>query len=167
MASACIEVKSTRDIVRQILRHRSFSFQEFSQRYARVVDPPVLRPARDQDQSNRQSSIPVTDVGVHLDWNSAQKRVWECALREYNKALERGMAKEVARVLLPEGLTPSHVYISGTIRSWLHYYELRSGNGTQLEHREVAIKVGELLSRELPAVFNRKPSSTLPAPLEE
>ena len=139
MASACLEIETTRDIARQILRHRSFSFQEFSQRYA---NPDAefdnmfqRRERREQDPNNRQNSITVADDGY--DWDRLQRRVeWMCA-REYRNAIKMGVAKEQARALLPEGLTKSRLYMNGTIRSWIHYIQLRSGHGTQKEHMQI------------------------------
>ena len=140
MASACLEIETTRDIARQILRHRSFSFQEFSQRYA---DPTkelefVTREARLQDEKNRQDSIEVDDKFFQIEWEQAQKRVLWAAEREYKWAIKNGIAKEQARAVLPEGLTMSRMYMNGTLRSWVHYIELRSGHGTQKEHMEIA-----------------------------
>ena len=152
MASACIEINTTRDIARQILRHRSFSFQEFSQRYANPVKELefVTREARMQDDKNRQSSIEVDDETFQLDWEREQKRViWMCK-QVYAAAIKKGIAKEVARAVLPEGLTTSRLYMNGTIRSWIHFIELRSGNGTQKECSEVAIACAEAISKIFP-----------------
>ena len=140
MVNACLEIETTRDIARQILRHRSFSFQEFSQRYA---DPTkelefVTREARLQDEKNRQDSIEVDDKFFQIEWEQAQKRVLWAAEREYKWAIKNGIAKEQARAVLPEGLTMSRMYMNGTLRSWVHYIELRSENGTQKEHMEIA-----------------------------
>ena len=140
MVSACLEIETTRDIARQILRHRSFSFQEFSQRYA---DPTkelefVTREARLQDEKNRQDSIEVDDKFFQIEWEQAQKRVLWAAEREYKWAIKNGIAKEQARAVLPEGLSMSRMYMNGTLRSWVHYIELRSANGTQKEHMEIA-----------------------------
>ncbi len=140
MVSACMEIETTRDIARQILRHRSFSFQEFSQRYA---DPTqdldfVIRDARLQDQQNRQNSIAVDDPALQAWWAAQQKFIIEIVKKSYAEAVERGIAKEQARAILPEGCTVSRLYINGTLRSWIHFIELRGGNGTQLEHQEVA-----------------------------
>lgn len=144
MVSVCMEIETTRDIARQMLRHRSFSFQEFSQRYA-VVDleagmPFETREARLQDATNRQNSIELVDDDGSLEttWTSLQGLVQKAAQEAYQWALDHGIAKEQARCVLPEGMTPSRLYMSGTLRSWIHYIELRSGNGTQKEHREVA-----------------------------
>ena len=156
MASACLEVNTTRDIARQLLRHRSFSFQEFSQRYADVRDIDddfVIREARLQDPSNRQNSIRTSDTELEVWWDAQQKFILEHVKRIYAEALERGIAKEQARAILPEGNTVSRLYVNGTIRSWIHYLELRSANGTQLEHmelaREVAIAVGQIYPKAL------------------
>lgn len=138
MSHAVIEITTTRDIARQILRHRSFSFQEFSQRYAEVDAEPVLREARLQDAKNRQNSTETDDDTLKIWWGAMQRRQAIEALNAYHEALDRGVAKEVARSVLPEGLTPSRLYMSGTIRSWIHYIQLRTGNGTQKEHREIA-----------------------------
>ena len=140
MVSACMEITTTRDIARQILRHRSFSFQEFSQRYA---DPTkdlefVTRSGRLQDPQNRQNSIEHDDHLLENEWYRAQQRVIYAARREYEWAIANGIAKEQARAVLPEGLIESRLYMNGTLRSWIHFIELRSANGTQLEHQEVA-----------------------------
>jgi thymidylate synthase (FAD) len=140
MASVCLEIETTRDIARQILRHRSFSFQEFSQRYANpdkeFGEMFQKRERREQDPRNRQNSIPVEDK--EFDWWRIQDRVqWMCE-REYRTAIKMGIAKEQARALLPEGLTKSRMYMNGTVRSWIHYIQLRSGHGTQKEHMDIA-----------------------------
>ncbi len=140
MVNVVMVVTTTRDIARQILRHRSFSFQEFSQRYA---DPTkdlgfVLREARLQDLKNRQNSISVDDMYLQQDWENRQKYLLEIVKEQYNWAIENGIAKEQARVVLPEGLTVSRMYMNGTLRSWIHYCELRMANGTQKEHQLVA-----------------------------
>lgn len=140
MASACVEITTTRDIARQILRHRSFSFQEFSQRYA---DPTkdlgfVTREARLQDTVNRQNSVETNDEYIKERWEEEQLKVIEQAKKAYSWAIENGIAKEQARAVLPEGLTESRMYINGTLRSWVHFIEVRSGNGTQKEHMEIA-----------------------------
>lgn len=152
MVNICMEIDTPRDIARQILRHRSFSFQEFSQRYANPLDSGLtwyLRPARMQDENNRQNSIPCDDEEIIKAWVASQKRVWNVAVTEYTKAINNGIAKEVARAVLPEGLTGSRMYMNGTLRSWLHYVALREGNGTQLEHQEIAIKCGEIIKELL------------------
>jgi len=140
MVSACLEIETTRDIARQILRHRSFSFQEFSQRYA---DPTkdlefVYREARLQDSSNRQNSIKTDNLAVKAWWEERQKRVIQEAKEAYEWAISHGIAKEQARAVLPEGLTVSRLYMNGTLRSWIHYIQLRSANGTQQEHIDIA-----------------------------
>ena len=152
MVSACIEITTTRDIARQILRHRSFSFQEFSQRYA---DPTkdlsfVLREARLQDSTNRQNSIATDDQLLQNEWERAQKRVIYAAQREYEWAIANGIAKEQARAVLPEGLIESRLYMNGTLRSWIHFIELRSANGTQKEHQEVAVACAKVISEIFP-----------------
>ena len=157
MVSACMEITTTRDIARQILRHRSFSFQEFSQRYA---DPTkdlefVLREARLQDTKNRQNSIEV--VADNPDarnlisgWERAQTRVKLAAIEAYNWAIEHGIAKEQARAVLPEGMISSRLYMNGTLRSWIHFIELRSANGTQKEHQEVAQACAQAIAAIFP-----------------
>jgi thymidylate synthase (FAD) len=149
-----MEITTTRDIARQILRHRSFSFQEFSQRYA---DPTkdlefVTRSGRLQDPQNRQNSIEHDDHFLENEWYRAQQRVIYAARREYEWAIKNGIAKEQARALLPEGLTQSRLYMSGTIRSWIHYIELRSANGTQLEHQLIAKKCAKELAKIIPMI---------------
>ena len=157
MASACIEIETTRDIARQILRHRSFSFQEFSQRYADIRDLNddfVLREARLQDTKNRQNSIPTDNVELIHMWDDKQQELIDHAKEVYTWAIENGIAKEQARAVLPEGNTVSRLYVNGTIRSWIHFIELRSANGTQKEHMEVARAVGEAISKIYPDVTN-------------
>tara|TARA_B100001063_G_C16705206_1_gene524808 strand:+ start:229 stop:846 length:618 start_codon:yes stop_codon:yes gene_type:complete len=155
MASACIEVTTTRDIARQFLRHRSFSFQEFSQRYASINDLNndfVLREARLQDDTNRQNSVEASDAALEAWWHAQQNFVIDHVKRIYNEALDRGIAKEQARAILPEGNTVSKLYVNGTIRSWIHYIELRSANGTQKEHMELAREIGRAISVIYPKV---------------
>lgn len=152
MAHAVLEIEAPRDIARQILRHRSSSFQEFSQRYAEVVEPPVLRDARLQDAKNRQASIEVDDDALQAWWAHSQQAVTDEAARVYQLALAKGIAKEVARVVLPEGLTPSKLYMAGSIRSWIHYVQLRTSAGTQLEHRLVAERCRQRLLKALPSL---------------
>tara|TARA_Y100001954_G_scaffold235877_1_gene294767 strand:- start:410 stop:1108 length:699 start_codon:yes stop_codon:yes gene_type:complete len=154
MVSACLEITTTRDIARQLLRHRSFSFQEFSQRYANPLEELefVTREARMQDDKNRQSSIEVSDRAFQIDWEREQRRViWMCK-KVYKAAIKKGIAKEVARAVLPEGLTQSRLYMNGTIRSWIHFIELRSANGTQKECSEVAIACAQAISNIFPMV---------------
>jgi len=151
MVSVCMEITTTRDIARQILRHRSFSFQEFSQRYA---DPTkdlefVTRSGRLQDPQNRQNSIEHDDHLLENEWYRAQQRVIYAARREYEWAIKNGIAKEQARAVLPEGLIQSRLYMNGTLRSWIHFIELRSANGTQLEHQTVALEC----ARAIAAIF--------------
>ena len=154
MVSACLEIETTRDIARQILRHRSFAFQEFSQRYA---DPTkdlafVLREARLQDTKNRQNSITTDDQQLHNDWGVMQQRIIDANQQAYEWAIDKGIAKEQARAVLSEGLTVSRLYMQGTLRSWLHYIELRSGPETQKEHREVAEACASALESIFPMV---------------
>jgi len=153
MASACLEIETTRDIARQLLRHRSFSFQEFSQRYADIRDigeDYLIRKARLQDPKNRQNSIVHDDVRLHDTWAVHQRAVWQRAMQAYEWAIENGIAKEQARSVLPEGMTPSRLYVNGTLRSWIHYIELRSENGTQREHMDLAIECGKVISKIFP-----------------
>lgn len=155
MASACIEINAPRDITRQILRHRSFSFQEFSQRYAEVDKLPFsgYREARMQDTKNRQNSIAVANNPLEAEWVERQETVAHTIETFYKWALKNGMAKECARVILPEGLTPSRVYMSGTIRSWMHYLQVRCRYGeTQKEHADIAHQILKLLQYHLPII---------------
>jgi len=154
MVSACLEITTTRDIARQILRHRSFSFQEFSQRYANPVEELhfVTREARMQDDKNRQNSIEVDDETFQLDWERDQKRaIWMCK-QVYQDAIKKGIAKEQARAVLPEGLTESRLYMNGSLRSWIHYVELRSGPETQKEHRDIAIACAKAIEPIFPMI---------------
>jgi thymidylate synthase (FAD) len=157
MASACLEITTTRDIARQMLRHRSFSFQEFSQRYA---DPTkdldfVIREARLQDEKNRQNSIETDNVELQRDWDRHQRRVLWMTKEVYEWAIHNGIAKEQARAVLPEGLTVSRLYMNGTIRSWIHYIELRSANGTQKEHIEVAKACAQAIANIFPTILQK------------
>jgi len=152
MVSACLEITTTRDIARQILRHRSFSFQEFSQRYA---DPTkdlnfVYRDARLQDPKNRQNSIETDNEMLKAKWENIQASVIQASRSAYEWAIEHGIAKEQARAVLPEGLIESKLYMNGTIRSWVHYIELRSENGTQLEHQEIALSCAKVIAKVFP-----------------
>ena len=152
MVSACLEITTTRDIARQILRHRSFSFQEFSQRYA---DPTkdldfVLREARLQDEKNRQNSIETNDIELQAWWDAKQKFLIDYVKQTYAEAIQKGMAKEQARSILPEGNTVSRLYMNGTLRSWIHFIDLRSGNGTQKEHMEVARECAQVIAEAFP-----------------
>ena len=158
MVSACLEIETTRDIARQILRHRSFSFQEFSQRYA---DPTkdldfVLREARLQDTKNRQNSIETSDELLQLLWKDRQLEVWNAAEKAYRWAVDNGIAKEVARSVLPEGLTLSRLYVNGTLRSWIHYIDVRSSVETQKEHREIAVECAKVIHKLFPPINNFK-----------
>ena len=152
MVSACLEIETTRDIARQMLRHRSFSFQEFSQRYANPVKDFefVTREARLQDPKNRQNSIETDNSDIVNEWNSKQNEVIEIATKAYNWAIESGIAKEQARSVLPEGNTVSRLYMNGTLRSWIHYIELRAANGTQKEHMEIANACAEVIHKIFP-----------------
>jgi thymidylate synthase (FAD) len=152
MVSACLEIETTRDIARQILRHRSFSFQEFSQRYAVAELGQELKEARLQDTKNRQNSIDTTEAVLVSTWKLKQQRVIETSNEVYQWALANGIAKEQARAVLPEGITTSRLYMQGTLRSWLHYIELRSGPETQKEHREVAQACAGALESIFPMV---------------
>ena len=156
MVSACLEIETTRDIARQILRHRSFSFQEFSQRYANPVKDLefVTREARLQDPNNRQNSIENDDKEISDTWIEKQENLIKNAKETYNWAIENGIAKEQARAVLPEGNTVSRMYMNGTLRSWIHYIELRSGNGTQQEHMDVAVACAEVITKIFPMSKN-------------
>jgi len=157
MASATLEIETTRDIARQMLRHRSFAFQEFSQRYANPEefgDQFVIREARLQDDKNRQNSIDVKDEELQLEWEREQRRVIWMAEQVYDWAIKKGIAKEQARCVLPEGNTKSRLYMQGTIRSWIHFIELRSSNGTQKEHIEVAKACAKAITSIFPLVKN-------------
>ena len=153
MVSACLEINTTRDIAHQIVRHRSFSFQEFSQRYA---DPAefgnqfVIREARLQDDKNRQNSIETDDVNLRQNWVRKQEAVIQAAKDAYRWAIDNGIAKEQARAVLPEGNTKTRLYMNGTLRSWIHYIELRGANGTQKEHMEIAHACAKVISNIFP-----------------
>ena len=152
MVSACMEITTTRDIARQMLRHRSFSFQEFSQRYANPTQELsfVTREARLQDTKNRQNSIETDDKLLQRRWEEKQRHVIEVAKDTYSWAIEHGIAKEQARVVLPEGLTVSRLYMNGTLRSWIHYIQVRSANGTQKEHMEIAKTCAHVIAEIFP-----------------
>jgi len=154
MASATLEIETTRDIAHQIVRHRSFSFQEFSQRYANPdqMGDQIFEffEARVQDEKNRQNSIAVEDFNLQTDWQHMQQRVAFNCKKEYDEAIKMGIAKELARKLLPEGLTKTRLYMNGTLRSWVHYIELRASNGTQKEHMDVARACAEAVSKIFP-----------------
>jgi thymidylate synthase (FAD) len=156
MVSLCLEIETTRDIARQILRHRSFSFQEFSQRYA---DPTqhlefVIREARLQDETNRQNSIKLSEESsaksLQQAWETKQQAMISLAKETYTWAIQQGIAKEQARAVLPEGLTMSRLYMNGTLRSWVHYLELRSGHGTQQEHMDIALACASVITKVFP-----------------
>ena len=155
MVNACVEINTTRDIGRQILRHRSFTFQEFSQRYADVTYFPEAEPreTRLQDTKNRQSSLDTNDLSLKQWWGDVQHQTYATAMGHYQEALIKGIAKEQARALLPEGLTPTRMYMSGTLRSWIHYINLRTGPETQKEHREVAQACEDVLKPVFPTVW--------------
>ena len=158
MVSICLEIETTRDIARQILRHRSFSFQEFSQRYAEVDfgtagDNWAVREARLQDTKNRQNSIDTNDLGLQETWKTQQSYVTYAAEKAYRWAIDNGIAKEQARAVLPEGLTVSRLYMNGTLRSWVHYIQLRSANGTQKEHMEVAQACAKAIEPIFPLIM--------------
>lgn len=154
MVNLCIEINTTRDIARQILRHRSFSFQEASQRYQTVdkFGEMVYRECRLQDEKNRQNSLPCEDEKLAAGWEAVQYLAFQRAKGEYEGAISAGIAKEVARALLPEGLTPSRMYVNGNLRSWIHYVQVRTDPTTQKEHRLIAEEVKQLMIREFPAI---------------
>ena len=155
MVNVCLEINTTRDIAHQIVRHRSFSFQEFSQRYANPQDMEeafTYREPRIQDTKNRQNSIEVQNTQLEMDWGRHQKKVLETAKEAYDWAIQAGIAKEQARVVLPEGLTITRLYMNGTLRSWVHYIELRGENGTQKEHMEIAHECAKVISEVFPLV---------------
>jgi len=151
MVNMCVEIKTTRDIARQILRHRSFSFQEFSQRYA-VAQGFEMSEARLQDQKNRQNSLETDDRQLAYWWEGAQRRVLQEAQFMYESALAKGIAKEQARKLLPEGMTQSNMYMNGTLRSWMHYVDIRCDKATQKEHREVAEQIRGIMVEQFPSL---------------
>jgi thymidylate synthase (FAD) len=152
MVSICLEIETTRDIARQILRHRSFSFQEFSQRYAIADLGHEYKEARYQDKKNRQNSVETDDDELKTKWEEQQKDIVERTQHAYQWAIDHGIAKEQARAVLPEGLTLSRLYMNGTLRSWVHYIQLRSGNGTQKEHRDVALACAKEIKHIFPMI---------------
>ena len=157
MVNACLEIQTTRDIAHQIVRHRSFSFQEFSQRYANPEEQGEMfeySEARLQDTKNRQNSIDVDDEKLQLDWLHAQMRIAYLAKKEYDWAIKNGIAKEQARKVLPEGITKTKLYMNGTLRSWVHYIQLRGANGTQKEHMEIAHACAKVISEIFPLINN-------------
>lgn len=165
MVSACLEIETTRDIAHQIVRHRSFAFQEFSQRYANpeeMGDQFVIREARLQDEKNRQNSVEIDEgLELHLEWSIKQQEVIDKAKETYDWAIENGIAKEQARVVLPEGNTKTRLYMNGSIRSWVHYIELRSANGTQKEHMEVAYACAKIIAEIFPLAGDLVQDATL------
>ena len=157
MVNACLEIQTTRDIAHQIVRHRSFSFQEFSQRYANPEEQGEMfeySEARLQDTKNRQNSIDVDDEKLQIDWLHAQMRIAHLAKKEYDWAIKKGIAKEQARKVLPEGITKTKLYMNGTLRSWVHYIQLRGANGTQKEHMEIAHACAKVISEIFPLMNN-------------
>ena len=153
MVSACLEIQTTRDIAHQIVRHRSFSFQEFSQRYANPEEQGDMfeySEARLQDKKNRQNSIDIDDEKLQREWNWAQRRIAVLAKKEYDWAIKQGIAKEQARKVLPEGITKTTLYMNGTLRSWVHYIELRGGHGTQKEHMLIAHECAKVIAKVFP-----------------
>jgi thymidylate synthase (FAD) len=154
MVSVCLEIETTRDICRQILRHRSFSFQEFSQRYAVASLGFQTREARLQDEKNRQNSIATGNTDLASEWEAKQQLLADHSKQTYEWALEKGIAKEQARAVLPEGMTISRMYMNGTLRSWIHYIQLRCANGTQKEHREVALECASVLASIFPMIMD-------------
>ncbi len=146
MVSVTLDITTTRDIARQLLRHRSFSFQEFSQRYA-VQDTFVMREPRMQDPKNRQSSLPCTDESINIKWKLAQEEVLRVSKKAYNFAIDNGVAKEVARAVLPEGMTESRLFMHGSIRSLIHYLSIRTGVETQKEHRLIALEIAKAIDK--------------------
>lgn len=152
MAHACVEIETTRDIGRQILRHRSFSFQEFSQRYAKTEEEAEFAEARLQDVKNRQNSIAVEDIGLEDFWTEIQQISWKEQYERYNKMLGAGIAKELARKLLPEGLVKTRMYMVGSMRSWIHYWSIRCDNSTQKEHRDVANATKSIILEAYPGL---------------
>ena len=155
MVNVCMEIETPRDIARQILRHRSFSFQEFSQRYA-TVTMMAVRECRMQDEKNRQNSLPTQDRELAKMWEKAQADIIDHVFVVYERMLKEGIAKEVARAILPEGMTYSRMYMNGTLRSWLHYINIRCDKATQKEHREVAEQCRTVISNLFPSLFEEK-----------
>ncbi len=154
MVNVCLEIETTRDICRQILRHRSFSFQEFSQRYAEANLGFTIKEARLQDTKNRQNSIELPDENNLKEmWETKQNEIARLSEQTYQWALSKGIAKEQARAVLPEGMTVSRMYMNGTLRSWVHYLQLRTGNGTQKEHKEIALQCADEISKVFPMIL--------------
>jgi thymidylate synthase (FAD) len=154
MVHVCLEIETTRDIARQLLRHRSFSFQEFSQRYAFADLGVEFKETRLQDTKNRQSSLETDDLELKAEWANKQREIDDYTRGVYRWAITNGIAKEQARAVLPEGMTLSRMYVNGTLRSWIHYIELRSGNGTQKEHQLVAIDCAKEIEKVFPFIKN-------------
>jgi thymidylate synthase (FAD) len=154
MVSLCLEIETSRDIARQILRHRSFSFQEFSQRYSTPSLDLKKREVRMQDHKNRQNSLETQDETLKREWNEKQDEVAHAAHQAYNWAIQHGVAKEQARIVLPEGMTQTRMYMNGTLRSWIHYIQARSGEDTQKEHREVAIACAKAIEPLFPMILS-------------
>jgi thymidylate synthase (FAD) len=152
MVSICLEITTTRDIARQMLRHRSFSFQEFSQRYAEVGNSFYPREARLQDTTNRQNSLECEDSNLKTEWLEKQNELADQSYRMYQWALDNGIAKEQARAVLPEGMIESKLYMNGTLRSWIHYIQLRRTQGTQKEHREIALECAKVIETIFPMI---------------
>lgn len=153
MVCMCVEINTTRDISHQLIRHRSLHFQEFSQRYSAVPDKPIYSEARLQDPKNRQNSVETNDKELSDDWHNLQSVAWNTCHKFYDWMLQQGIAKELARKLLPEGLTPTKLYAQGTIRDWIFYISARTHESTQKEHREVAEGVLEILKEQMPATY--------------
>jgi thymidylate synthase (FAD) len=154
MVNVCLEIETTRDIARQILRHRSFSFQEFSQRYAVADLGFEKREARMQDSTNRQNSIATDNTELSVDWELKQAEIAKQVADAYSWAIEHGIAKEQARAVLPEGMTKTRMYMNGTLRSWVHYIQLRSANGTQKEHRKIAVLCAQEIAKVFPMIMD-------------
>lgn len=152
MVNVCLEIETTRDIARQILRHRSFSFQEFSQRYAFADLEFETRETRMQDNTNRQNSIETNDLELSIDWHLKQREIADQVVTVYQWAIDHGIAKEQARAVLPEGMTKTRMYMNGSLRSWIHYIQLRSANGTQKEHREIALLCADEIAHIFPMI---------------
>jgi thymidylate synthase (FAD) len=153
MVNICLEIETTRDIARQLLRHRSFSFQEFSQRYATPSMDCTLREARLQDLKNRQNSVETDDPALTKTWHEMQQEVSTASHKAYMWAIQNGIAKEQARVVLPEGMTHSRLYVNGTVRSWMHYIQARCGEDTQKEHRELALECARVIKPLFPPII--------------
>lgn len=167
MANVCMEIETTRDIARQLLRHKSLNFQEFSQRYSEAPEEPIFTQARLQDTKNRQNSFFTTDKKILSDWSAIQDGVWTACWYAYKAALTLGIAKEVARKLLPEGLTRTKLYVNGTVRDWLHYISVRTDNDTQLEHRQLAREIQDVLEHVCPVTLQAAKEAGLVTAIED